>query len=201
MGQQGYRRQSVEASTERVAAQTERSEYSSASSRFENGASGRERNSLQPVRIYPYGVARNRLTQAARRLGVPALIVNDAGEANVLVTLRAYYRKRQRTITEAEQRNVPIYVLRSNTVNQMQQFLGDLFNLYADEGGESGMEIALQETRAAISAVMNGERWVELQPAASSIRRVQHQMAREANLVSHSYGKEPNRRVRIYRET
>jgi len=96
---------------------------------------------------------------------------------------------------------VPIYVLRSNTVNQMQQFLGDLFNLYADEGGESGMETALQETRAAISAVMNGERWVELQPAASSIRRVQHQLAREANLVSHSYGKEPNRRVRIYRES
>jgi stage III sporulation protein SpoIIIAA len=200
-GQQGYRRQSAEVPIERVAVQTERSEYPPASSRFENGASGRERNSLQPVRIYPYGVARNRLTQAARRLGVPALIVNDAGEANVLVTLRAYYRKRQRTITEAEQRNVPIYVLRSNTVNQMQQFLGDLFNLYADEGGESGMETALQETRAAISAVMNGERWVELQPAASSIRRVQHQLAREANLVSHSYGKEPNRRVRIYRES
>lgn len=200
-GQQGYRRQAGEALLERPAAQGERSDYSPASPRFENGSSGRDRSSLQPVRIYPYGVARNRLTQAARRLGVPALIVNDAGEANVLVTLRAYYRKRQRTITEAEQRNVPIYVLRSNTVNQMQQFLGDLFNLYADEGGEAGMETALQETRAAISAVMNGERWVELQPAASSIRRVQHQMAREANLVSHSYGKEPNRRVRIYRES
>jgi len=200
-GQQGYRRQSRDAPAERSAALAERNEYQPAAPRFEDDASGRDRNSLQPVRIYPYGVARNRLSQAARRLGVPAVIVNDAGEANVLVTLRAYYRKRQRTITEAEQRNVPIYVLRSNTVNQMQQFLGDLFNLYADEGGESGMEMALQETRAAISAVMNGERWVELQPAASSIRRVQHQMAREANLVSHSYGKEPNRRVRIYRET
>jgi predicted RNA-binding protein Jag len=40
-----------------------------------------------------------------------------------------------------------------------------------------------------------------LHPAISSIRRMQHQMAREANLVSHSYGKEPNRRVRIFRET
>ena len=59
----------------------------------------------------------------------------------------------------------------------------------------------MEETRQAIIAVMNGERWVELHPAASSIRRMQHQMAREANLVSHSYGKEPNRRVRIFRET
>jgi predicted RNA-binding protein Jag len=62
------------------------------------------------------------------------------------------------------------------------------------------MDPVLQETRAAIDAVLNGERWVELPPANSSIRRLQHQMAREANLVSHSYGKEPRRRVRIYRE-
>jgi hypothetical protein len=153
------------------------------------------------MRIYPYGVARNRLTQAARRLSVPVSIVDQPGEADVLVTLRSYYRKRQRTITDAENRNVPIYVLRSNTVNQMQQFLGDLFNLYSDELTNAGMDSVVEETRAAIHAVMNGERWVELQPAASSIRRLQHQMAREANLVSHSYGKEPNRRVRIFRET
>jgi predicted RNA-binding protein Jag len=53
---------------------------------------------------------------------------------------------------------------------------------------------------AAISAVLNGERWVELQPATSAVRRLQHQMARQANLLSHSYGKEPRRRVRIFRE-
>lgn len=163
---------------------------------------GRDRNGLQAIRVYPYGVARNRLAQASKRLGVPAVIVNDPGEADVLVTLRSYYRKRQRTIMDAEQRNVPIYVLRANTVNQMQQFLSDLFSLASSDagGGESGLDPFLQETQAAIEAVMNGERWVELQPAASSIRRLQHQMARDANLVSHSYGKEPRRRVRIFRE-
>ena len=29
---------------------------------------------LSPVKIYPYGVARNRLMQAAKRLGVPATV-------------------------------------------------------------------------------------------------------------------------------
>lgn len=158
------------------------------------------RSNLKTVRIYPYGVARNRLSQAARRLGVPVIIVTEAGNADVLVTLRSYYRKRQRTIAEAEARSVPIYVLRANTVNQIQQFLGDLFSLHVDEVGEAGIDATMQETRAAIDAVMTGERWVELPPAVSAIRRLQHQMAREANLVSHSYGKEPNRRVRIFRE-
>ena len=172
------------------------------------GQTMRERGSMKPIRIYPYGVARNRLMQAAKRLGVPAIIVNEPGEADSLVTLRSYYRKRQRTITDAENRNIPIYVLRANTVNQMQQFLGDLFSLSADmsaAGSESavtgvGSDPILRETQAAIDAVRNGERWVELPPAASSIRRLQHEMAREANLLSHSYGKEPRRRVRIFRE-
>ena len=56
------------------------------------------------------------------------------------------------------------------------------------------------QTQAAIQAVLNGERWVDLAPATAPVRRMQHEMARQAQLVSHSYGKEPNRRVRIYRE-
>ena len=83
------------------------------------------------MKVYPYGVARNRLQQAAKRLGVPAIIVRDVIEADALVTLRTYYRNRQQTVIEAEQRGMPIYVLRANTVAQVEQFLGDLYNLSA----------------------------------------------------------------------
>ena len=153
----------------------------------------------QAMRIYAYGVARNRLIQAAKRLGVPMLVVKDFGEADVLVTLRTYYRKRQRPIVDAENRGMPIYVLRSNTVNQMQKFLSDLFNISQETGEEQSVERTLHETEGAINAVLNGERWIELPPAISYVRRLQHDMARQANLTSHSYGKEPNRRVRIFR--
>lgn len=194
LGQPGYRRQSDGALQPRA--------YSQGAVVLEQSKDGvRGGRMLQAVRIYPYGVARNRLIQAAKRLGVPAVVVKDLIEADVLVTLRSYYRKRQRPVTDAERRNMPIYVLRSNTINQMQQFLSDLFNLYSEDTGDLRMDTILHETRAAIDAVMDGERWVELQPANSAIRRLQHQMAREAKLVSHSYGKEPNRRVRIFRDT
>ena len=154
---------------------------------------------LQPIRIYPYGVARNRLSQAAKRLGVPAVIVNDVTEAETLVTLRTYYRKRQQTVMDAERRGVPIYVLRSNTINQMQSYLSELFDLNNLRNGEKNEEQAFQETQAAIEAVLGGEPWVDLSPASSYLRRQQHEMARRANLLSHSLGKDPYRRVRIYR--
>jgi hypothetical protein len=155
----------------------------------------------EPIRIFAYGVARNRLENAARYLGVPVVIAKDLGDAQVMVTLRNYYRKRQRIIVDAERRGMPVHVLRANTVQQMERFLGGLFDLTAAGPSyeEPGNQI-VDQTRQAIEAVLNGERWVELPPAVSRIRRLQHQMASEAQLVSHSYGKEPNRRVRIFRE-
>ena len=155
---------------------------------------------LGTQRIYAYGVARNRLRQAAKRLHVPALFIDQPGEADVVVTLRAYYRRHQKLIADAEARRTPIYVLRSNTAGQMESFLTDLFNLHLEPVQDPSMNGALQETQQAIQNVLNGARSIDLTPASAYIRRLQHQLARQANLVSHSYGKEPHRRVRIFRE-
>jgi stage III sporulation protein SpoIIIAA len=154
---------------------------------------------LQPVRVYPYGVARNRLVQAAKRLGVPVVVMRDLADAEVVMTLRSYYRNRQQPILAAEERGMPIYVLRSNTINQMEQSLAELFNLSVEQPS-GNIEGVASQTQAAIESVLNGQRWVDLPPASAAVRRVQHEMARQAQLVSHSYGKEPHRRVRIFRE-
>lgn len=155
----------------------------------------------QPIHIFPYGVARNRLENAAKRLGVPVVLTRDASDAQVLVTLRTHYRKRQRIVVDSEHRGMPVYVLRANTVLQMERFLGGLFNLASwDTPDRVDEDQVLRDTQRAIESVLNGERWVELPPASSYVRRKQHQMAQDARLVSHSYGKEPNRRVRIFRE-
>jgi hypothetical protein len=182
--------------------ETERAKGSGPSNDFINSATRTgQRRQLDKIRIYPYGVARNRLTNASKRMRVPAELVRDVNEADVLVTLRTYYRKRQRTVIDAEHRGMPVYVLRANTVSQMERFLGDVFNLAAaNSGSDQTVEDAVSDTQRAIETVLNGERWVELTAASSFVRRVQHKMAKQANLVSHSYGKEPNRRVRIFRE-
>jgi stage III sporulation protein SpoIIIAA len=158
------------------------------------------RTPLQPVRVYPYGVARDRLVQAAKRLGVPAQIAKDPGEAEVLVTLRSYYRDRQQAVIQAEEHGMPIFVLRANTVSQMEQFLSDLFNLSEVVPPDSELDLVKNQAQAAIAAVLNGERWVDLPPGPAAARRLQHELVRDAELVSHSYGKEPRRHVRIFRE-
>lgn len=160
-----------------------------------------ETGKLQPLRIYPYGVARNRLEQAIKRLNVPATIARNPEEADLVMTLRTYYRSRQQVLVDAEDRGIPLYFLRSNTINQMEKTLVEIYNLNLDHSAPSSeWDQASHFTEEAIRAVLNGQRWSDLPPASSSVRRLQHEMARQAQLVSHSYGKEPNRRVRIFRE-
>lgn len=152
----------------------------------------------QSPRVYPYGVGRGRLEQAAENLGVSIVIVNSLEEAQSVVTLKNYYRKHPQPITDAERRRIPVYVLRANTINQMEACLGDMFGIPVEM--EDPVERAMAETQGAIRRVMAGSSSVDLRPASADIRRLQHEMVRSANLVSHSYGNEPRRRLRIFQQ-
>ncbi len=154
---------------------------------------------MQNLKVYAYGVARNRLQQAARRLHVPLDIVDDYGRADAIVTLKNYYRRRPKIIVDSERKGMPIYVLRANTVSQMENFLIDLFNLEVNPNDPFGK--ALQEAEAAIVKIRAGAAFVDLGPQNADVRRKQHQLARQASLDSRSYGQEPNRYVRILHET
>ena len=153
-----------------------------------------------PVSVYAYGVARNRLQQAARRLRLPVQLADDAGQATAIVTLKNYYRRRPRLIVDAERRGTPIHVLRANTVTQMEYFLHDLFLLEPAEPRYRSFGDAMSEAEEAIVRVRAGEDAVDLSARPLEIRRRQHAMAQQAQLLSRSFGHEPRRHVQIHRE-
>ena len=165
---------------------------------FADEAPGVEVNGTQEkkLRIFAYGVARNRLFDVAKRLHVKIVMVDNLGDADVFVTLKSYYRKKRRLINNAEQQRIPIYVLRANSTNQMERFLAEVMDLKIERSDP--FEDAIAEATRAIKRVETGQPSADLSPVGAAIRRYQHQMARNADLVSHSYGKEPKRHVRIF---
>ncbi len=156
------------------------------------------RESQKTLQLYSFGIPRNRMQQAVRELGVPADLVDSLEDADVMITSKAYYRQRPKAISEAEHLNIPIYVLRSNSVTQMENCLVEIFSLGASD--TTPFEDAIKEAEDAVKRVMSGERMVDLTPQNAFVRRQQHELARAANVVSHSYGREPGRRVRIFRD-
>ena len=175
----------------------------------------------KPLRVYPFGVSRNRLEQAIGQLGVPVTVVRDQRDADLVVTLKNYYRRKPQPLREAEARGMPVYVLRANTGTQMEAVLSGLFSHPASAGSTRQLSAsqsdealeprpaereddpvtqAMAEAEEAITAVMDGSPPVALAPQASYVRRLQHQLADRYNIGSRSRGREPNRRVEIYRE-
>jgi len=94
----------------------------------------------RPLRIYAFGVSRNRLEHAIEVLRAPATVVRDAREADMVLTLKNYFRQRAQPIRDSETRGVPVYVLRSNTAVQMEQLLSTLFPSRMDEESRTAPE-------------------------------------------------------------
>src|SRR3954462_4307564 len=128
-------------------------------------------------RVLPQGISRKRLEQAVRDLQLPVVIARDVDEADVVMTLRSEDKQKTPMVREAEDRNMPIYVLKTNTIPQMQSSLTSIFALEVDP-----RDAALRETEEAIGLVLGEAEPVELSPQNAYIRRLQHQMAERANL-------------------
>jgi hypothetical protein len=177
----------------------------------------------KPFRIYPFGVSRNRLEQAIAQLAVPAVVVRDQRDADLVMTLKNYFRRKPQPLREAEAHGTPIYVLRANTGVQMESVLSGLFpnalprpgsgervvsappafEPVADSNGRQSDDPvvrAIAEAEEAIDSVMQGGPPVALSPQATPIRRLQHQLAERYNIGSRSRGREPHRRVEIYHD-
>ena len=167
---------------------------------YEKGDHDPDYSQMQPISMYIYGIDRGRLERAIRRLRVPLRVVDDMKEAQALVTLKAHYRRRRAPVSNAESVGIPIYVLRSNTQHQIEKLLVDVFGL--SDKGPSFRErsgLAKVETNTAIGMVRKGAKHIDLKPQRAKVRRQQHELIRRAKLVSHSYGVEPNRHVRVFR--
>jgi len=146
-------------------------------------------------RLYLFGVNRSRLEQTAKETGLSLDIVENLKNANLFITTKSYYRRKLQKVKDSESANLPVYVLRSNTPHQIRQMLKSI----CPQQPAGSFKSALDEAESAVGQVRLGEEAIELSPQSAYIRRMQHLIAERNALSSQSLGKEPERRVRIYK--
>ena len=150
------------------------------------------------VSLFLFGVNRSRLEQAAREFDISPNIVHSLKDANMFITSKSFFRRKPQIVKDAEAVNLPVYVLKSNSPPQMRQLLHDIYPVASQKTDR--FQQALSEAEQAVEQVRNGKDSVELSPQSSYIRRLQHLVAEKNALASRSLGKDPHRRVMIYRE-
>jgi stage III sporulation protein SpoIIIAA len=144
------------------------------------------------LRIYPYGVSKDRLMRAINDLQVSATIAKTPKDADVVLTLKAHEKRQPRTVKDLADQGLEVAIIRSNTVSQMKAFLMGAFGL-EDQRNEE--ESAINEVTEAVDKVMSFGKPVELAPQSAHIRRLQHQLIEQHGLGSESRGEVPWRRV------
>ena len=164
-----------------------------------------EPEAIEPVRvtrILPYGVNKGKLQQAVQSSRAPIELVGSLAEADLLLTTKNFYRRRTQALREAEETGRPVYVLRRNTEPQIREFLRSLVRSNQGERSQQ-VQLAVREAEAAAEKLSQdgsqGGSQEELSPRGSYIRRIQHQIAEQRGLSSLSTGREPSRRVVMYR--
>ncbi len=148
---------------------------------------------LQPLAVFPYGVSRTYLEQSVRELQVPVRIQHNVDDADMVLTLKNYYRRKDSPVRSAEATGIPIQVLRSNTVAQIK---GALARVYGVEDADP-TATALEEALEAVERARHTTADVELAPQNSYVRRLQHQLVERHDMTARSTGNEPNRRLVI----
>jgi len=150
----------------------------------------------EAIRLYPFGVNRGIVEQVLRNARRPVQIARSPQDADIMLTTKAHYRRNPRVLKSAEEQGTPVYVLRKNSLPQVEQFVRSLGHR---NGARASLESALQEAQDAVERVWEGEPYVELSPQRSHTRRLQHQLANRYDLQSQSIGREPERRLTIFR--
>jgi hypothetical protein len=122
-------------------------------------------------------------------------MVDDLDNADMVVTLKSQEKRQPHRLRDAQARGVPFYVVRSNTIVQMENFLRSVFGVNDPTAGD---DEALREVEEAIDQALDQGNPVELSPQNNHLRRLQHQIIERYGLTSESKGEEPYRRVVIY---
>jgi stage III sporulation protein SpoIIIAA len=164
-----------------------------------------------PLHIYPYAVSRHQLDQVIRTMNLPIVLTKDIDDADAVLALRSHLKNHSKLRHLAQNRQVPIHAVKSNSVPQIVRALQRMLNMEVTEedeplslslftrNGDNNELEALEEARLAVEQIVipKGQP-VELLPRSAQVRKMQHELVEHYRLKSSSFGDEPNRRLRIY---
>ncbi|PKB67622.1 MAG: AAA family ATPase [SAR202 cluster bacterium Io17-Chloro-G4] len=164
------------------------------------------------ARVFLFGIGKDKLAAAAQGTGVSVQVANELRRADVVLTTKTHYRRGSQLVRLAESTGKPVYVLRKNTMPQVEDFLRSISKDLGGGGGrfdqrperdegasQEVMEEAMQEAEEAANRVLGGEDQVVLSPQRSYVRRLQHLLGQRYNVHSTSRGRDPSRAVMFYR--
>ena len=157
------------------------------------------------------GFSRQRLEEAVRCHDWPVRAVDDLASADVLLSVRQGLGRQPELRRQAREAGVPILVIKSDSLAQVERSLERLLNRQLQTQREQEPErspgqadradalAALEECRLAVEKIVMPEgRPVELLPRNETVLQMQADLVARYSLQSDVYGSSDQRRLRVF---
>ncbi|WP_413746943.1 AAA family ATPase [Synechococcus sp. MIT S9507] len=165
----------------------------------------------QKLQVLCCGLSRQRLEEAVRCHGWPVKAVDDLACADVLLSVRQWLGRQPELRRQAREAGVPILVIKSDSLAQVERALERLLNRQPLSGRDQEPErasghpdpgdalAALEECRLAVEQIVMPEgRPVELLPRNENVLQMQADLVARYSLQSDVYGSSDQRRLRVF---
>ena len=116
--------------------------------------------------------------------------------------LKSYAKANGKVLKWAESNQIPVHIVKSNNMYQIQKALRDALQLDQEDETfqkyDDEMEEAMQEISEAVDSLVHVNIPLELLPREMDIIKMQQKVAHQNNLVSEIVGRDDEKRLRIY---
>jgi stage III sporulation protein SpoIIIAA len=160
-----------------------------------------------PLRVYGAGIPPRLLEQVVRGRSLPVQVVAGLEEADVVLSVRQQLGRDPEVRRRARELGLPILVIKSAAMPQLQRALERLLERHRGGGGLPASPPvagddplgAMEECRLAVEQVVlaTGQP-VELLPRSEEIRRMQAELAARYRLRTAVFGRGEQQRLRVF---
>ena len=161
---------------------------------------------VKPIKkVYLYAVSRTLVEKIIERLDLNVEITRNIEDADIVIAHKNFAKGGAKILNNAQEYRIRVFYVKTNSMAQIQKVLKDALDIQpgdvpATSNYKDETEEALDEAKIAIKQVLEGAPEIELKPQNTYIRKLQHELVEQYNLISQSVGEEPNRRLKILKK-
>lgn len=152
-------------------------------------------------KIYIYAVSRSIVEKVIERLDLNAEITRNVEDADVVIAHKNFAKGGAKVLSIANDYRIQVFYVKTNSMAQIQKVIKEALGIQETsevlQGYYDDAERALDEAKAAIAKILEGEEHIELTPQNQKIRKLQHELIEQHNLASQSVGEGEQRHLKI----
>lgn len=152
-------------------------------------------------KIYIYAVSRSIVEKVIERLDLNCEITRNVEDADVVIAHKNFAKGGAKILSTANDYRVQVFYVKTNSMSQIQKVVKEALGIQETsetlQGYYDDAERALDEAKAAIAKILEGEEHIELTPQNQKIRKLQHELIEQHNLASQSVGEGEERHLKI----